>query len=220
MFCVVYWFLKWKETDKGWIGEKKPFHARSKPRQMAESGHMKLPIVKIGNPILRQKIRKVPSALLDKKAFRDFLRNMVATMRGAHGVGLAANQVGKDSRVFVMECRGNRRYPRVTSVPLQAYLNVRIVRRSKAVEKGWEGCLSIPDFRAIVPRAKQVTFEALTPEGKKVRRTVKDFEARIVQHEVDHLNGHFYIDRMDKKTWMHLEEFNRRFKSKVRDNKK
>jgi peptide deformylase len=182
---------------------------------------MILPIVKIGNEVLRRKIKNVPSASLNSRAFRSFLKNMVGTMHQAQGVGLAANQVGKALRVFVMECRGNRRYPRVESFPLQVYVNVRIIRRSRTVVNDWEGCLSIPGFRGMVPRARQVTFEALTPEGKKVRRTVKGFEARVVQHEVDHLNGHFYIDRMkDKTTWMHLEEFNRRFKSKVRDNKK
>lgn len=182
---------------------------------------MLLPIVKIGNEVLRRKIKNVPRRRLTTKAFKRFLKDMVVTMRGAQGVGLAANQVGENARVFVMECRGNRRYPRGGSVPLQAYLNVRIIRLSKTVVRDWEGCLSIPGFRGMVPRAKQVTFEALTPDGKKVRRTVKGFEARIVQHEVDHLNGHFYIDRMrDKKTWMHLEEFNKRFKAKIKDNKR
>lgn len=143
---------------------------------------------------------------------------MVKTMRRARGVGLAANQVGDARRAFVMECHGNKRYPRVASVPLQAYLNARIVRYSKSTELGWEGCLSIPGYRGLVRRAKQVTFEAVTPEGQRVRRTVKGFEARIVQHEVDHLNGFFYMDRMkDLKTWTSIEAFNRRFRSRIKD---
>ena len=117
-----------------------------------------------------------------------------------------------------MECRGNKRYPRVASVPLQAYLNARIVRYSKSKELGWEGCLSIPGYRGLTPRSKQVTFEAVTPEGKRVRRTVKGFEARIVQHEVDHLNGSFYMDRMKGlKDWMSIEEFNKHFQAKIRE---
>jgi len=182
---------------------------------------MKLPIVKIGNPVLRKKIKDIHPALLRLKAFEKFLKDMVTTMRGAQGVGLAANQVGEDLRCFVMECRGNKRYPKVKSVPLQAYLNVRIVKRSKQRVPGWEGCLSIPGYRGLVPRSKSVTFTALTPDGRKLRRTVRDFEARIVQHEVDHLDGHFYIDRIkDKKTWMHLEEFNERTGARVKDGKK
>ncbi len=119
-----------------------------------------------------------------------------------------------------MECDSNKRYPKVNSVLLQTYLNARIVKYSKRMENGWEGCLSIPGFRGVVPRSEWVTFEAVTPEGKKIRKTVHGFEARIVQHEIDHLNGLFYVDRMsDLKTWTHLDEFNRRFKSNVKDKK-
>ncbi len=180
-----------------------------------------LPIVKIGNPLLRQKAGSIPPSRAGNKAFLlPLLRQMTATLRAARGVGLAANQVGRKENLLVMECRGNARYPRVHSFPLQAYLNVRILHYSKAVEKGWEGCLSIPGFRGLVPRSRQVTFEALTPGGLKVRRTLRGFEARVIQHEVDHLNGRFYIDRIKGwKTWMHLEEFNKRLKVKVRDTK-
>jgi peptide deformylase len=119
-----------------------------------------------------------------------------------------------------MECRSNKRYPRRPNFPLQAYLNPRIVGYSKAKLWDWEGCLSIPGFRGKVPRSKQVTLTALTPDGRKIRKTVKGFEARVVQHEVDHLNGLFYIDRMrDFSTWTHLEEFNKRFKYHVSDKK-
>ena len=186
-----------------------------------ESSFMKIPtIVKIGNPVLRRKISNVSLYQLKNKKFQAFLKQMALTMRKAQGVGLAANQIGQNRRVFVMECHGNKRYPKVASFPLQAYVNARIVKYSKSVVKGWEGCLSIPGFRGIVPRSRWVTFEATTPGGLRIRRTVRGFEARVVQHEVDHLNGFFYIDRMrDWKSWMHLEEFNRRFKARVQDRK-
>ena len=181
---------------------------------------MALGLVKIGNPILRKKTASLPLKRLGSAKFQSFLQQMVKTMRQAQGVGLAANQVGEGCRAFVMECKGNKRYPRVKSFPLQAYLNVRIVKYSAAKESGWEGCLSIPGYRGLVPRSRQITFEALTPEGRRVRKTVRGFEARVVQHEVDHLNGFFYIDRIkDRKSWMHLEEFNRRLQTKVRDRK-
>jgi peptide deformylase len=179
---------------------------------------MKSKIVSIGHPLLRQKTKPLSSGELHKTSLKAFLWKMVRTMRRAHGVGLAANQIASAKRAFVMECRGNKRYPRVASVPLQAYLNARIVKYSKATEMGWEGCLSIPGFRGMVPRAKSVTFTAVTADGRKVRRTVKGFEARIVQHEVDHLNGFFYVDRMkDLKTWTSVEAFNKRFRSKIKD---
>lgn len=192
-----------------------------KQSRKQKSPFITLPIVKIGNPLLRQKARPLaPRRARDETFLLPLLRQMTATMRAAQGVGLAANQVGRKESLLVMECRGNRRYPRVPSFPLQAYLNIRILHYSKAVEKGWEGCLSIPGFRGLVPRSRQVTFEALVPGGHKVRRTVRGFEARVIQHEADHLNGRFYIDRMkDWNSWMHLEEFNRRSKVKVRDTK-
>ncbi len=145
---------------------------------------------------------------------------MTVTMRLAQGVGIAANQVGVGSKIFVMECRGNRRYPQVGSFPLQAYLNPKIIRYSKAKISGWEGCLSIPGFRGKVSRSRQVTLEALTADGRRIRKIFHGFEARVVQHEVDHLNGFFYIDRMDHfKSWTHLEEFNKKFKYAVKDKK-
>ncbi|HJT25471.1 MAG TPA: peptide deformylase [bacterium] len=181
---------------------------------------MKQPIVKIGHPVLRRKISNIPLREMRKKTFLAFLNQMALTMRRAQGVGLAANQVGENRRAFVMECHGNKRYPRVASFPLQAYVNARIVEYSKSKVNGWEGCLSIPGFRGLVPRSTWVTFEAQTPGGLKIRKTVRGFEARVVQHEIDHLNGFFYIDRMkDWKSWMHLEQFNRHFKARVRDRK-
>lgn len=181
---------------------------------------MEYNIVKMGNSVLRKKTYSVTEKHLVSKKFQLFLKQMVPQMRKAGGVGLAANQLGFNINSFVMECRGNKRYPKVKSFPLQTYINARIIKYSRLKEKGWEGCLSIPGFRGMVPRSKWVTFEAQTPDGQKVRKTVHGFEARVIQHEVDHLNGFFYINRMkDLKTWIHLEEFNKQFKSEIRDNK-
>jgi peptide deformylase len=181
---------------------------------------MEYKIVKIGNPVLRKKTKTVTEKQLVSKKFQSFLKQMVPQMRKAKGVGLAANQVGFQDRALVMECNGNKRYPRVGSFPLQTYVNAQIVKYSKAQEMGWEGCLSIPGFRGVVPRSKWVTFEAQKPDGQKVRKTVHGFEARVIQHEVDHLNGFFYMDRMNGlKTWMHLEEFNKHFGSGIKDGK-
>lgn len=181
---------------------------------------MKYPIVKIGTPVLRKKTRQVPRTRLKTAACRTFLKDMVTAMRRANGVGLAANQLGFDRRALVMECAGNKRYPRVGSFPLQTYLNARIVSYSKQKEWGWEGCLSIPGYRGLVPRSKRVIFEATLPDGRQVRRTLKGFEARVLQHEVDHLDGCFYVDRMpDLRRWVHLDEFNRHFGRQIRDGK-
>lgn len=139
-------------------------------------------------------------------------------MHQAEGVGLAANQVGERLQVIVLECESNARYPEKGGIPLQIYLNPRIVKYSREKEEDWEGCLSIPGYRGLVPRAKEVTFEAWNEKEEKVRRSVHGFLARIIQHEVDHLNGFFYVDRMpDLKKWLHLDEFNRILKAAVKD---
>lgn len=182
---------------------------------------MEIPITKIGNPVLRRRIRPVPVPRFRRMDLRLFYKNMRAVMLGAQGVGLAANQIGAGLRVFVMENKGSKRYPRRDPFPFQVYINPRIVEYSKTKVSDWEGCLSIPGFRGKVPRSDRVVLEALTPEGRKLRKTFRGFEARVVQHEVDHLNGFFYIDRIkDRSTWMHLEEFNRRLGIQVRDKRK
>ncbi len=165
-------------------------------------------IVKIGRPVLRKRSRDVSPREAVSAKVKTFAAIMAVTMRQAQGVGLAANQVGDGRRILVMECRGNKRYPGQPHFPLQVYLNARIVKYSKKTQEDWEGCLSIPGYRGLVPRSYSVTFEALTLGGNKVRKTLKGFEARVLQHEVDHLNGNFYIDRMPHlRNFVHLEEF-------------
>jgi len=178
-------------------------------------------LVKIGHLILRAKTRDLTIREAVSPRVKNFTARMVKTMRHAQGVGLAANQVGDPRRILVMECRGNSRYPNRPSFPLQTYFNARIVGRSKKTIHDWEGCLSIPGYRGRVPRAQSVTFEALTLEGKKVRRTVRGFEARVLQHEVDHLDGKFYVDRMKRSGDLyHLEEFEKELGIKVPREKK
>jgi peptide deformylase len=167
----------------------------------------KLPIVKIGTPVLRQRCRALPLAVLKDARFIRFLNGMVVTMHEAHGVGLAANQVGRPVRAMVLECRSNRRYPEAEDFPLEIFINLRILRYSRAKVTDWEGCLSIPGYRGKVARSKAVTFEAWTLDGRRIRKTVSGFHARVIQHEADHLNGFFYMDRMKNlKSWRCIGE--------------
>lgn len=167
-----------------------------------------LPIVKIGHAVLREKCKDIPHAEFHSKAFQKLVKDMVETMHKNEGVGLAANQIGRNTRLIVLECRSSKRYPDVDDFPLEVFFNPKITHYSKEKVKGWEGCLSIPAYRGVTPRAKSVTFEAWTPEGKRIEKTVHDFHARVIQHEIDHINGMFYMDRMeDLHHWMHLDEF-------------
>jgi len=178
----------------------------------------KFEIVKIGNPVLRKKASVIARDILKDRSFKKLLKEMVSTMHRMQGVGLAANQVGLGIQLIVLECEANPRYPQAKGFPLEIWINPRIVEYSKEKEEGWEGCLSIPGYRGVVPRSKRVTFEAITPEGKKAYKTVEGFHARVIQHEVDHINGYFYIDRMmDFRSWMHLDEFNQRLQTHVKN---
>ena len=163
------------------------------------------PITLIGEPVLRRILKNATAKERSSALVRDLIPDMIRTMHAADGVGLAANQVGVNLKVIVLECRVNRRYPDAPGVPLQVYINPRIVKRSSRTAWDWEGCLSIPGYRGRVPRAATIEFEALTPDGQRVRRQASGFEARILQHEIDHINGMFYVDRLPShKEWLHV----------------
>ena len=179
---------------------------------------MHLPIVKIGHPVLRHTADSLSAEQIREKVFQSFLDDMVETMRTAEGVGLAANQVGAAFSAFVLECKLNDRYPDKQDISLEFYMNIRIVEFSQKKVEDWEGCLSIPGYRGIVPRSEEVVIEALDRHGKKGVKTLSGFHARIIQHEADHLNGLFYMDRMpDLKSWMHLDAFNYQFDRRIRE---
>jgi len=143
---------------------------------------------------------------------------MIGTMRRFRGIGLAANQMGARKRVFVMGCHENSRYPNQNGFQLQVYINPRIVKRSKKISSDWEGCLSIPGYRGKVSRAETVVLEAMDADGQRIIKPAKGFEARVIQHELDHLDGFLYLDRMmGLRSLTHVDEFNRLFHAGVRD---
>lgn len=170
-----------------------------------------LKIARMGHPVLRQAAAAVDPATVTTPDFQRLLDDMVETMRDADGVGLAAPQVHRSVRAIVAEVRaGNPRYPDAEGLPLTVLVNPRIVGASQEVEQGWEGCLSIPDLRGVVPRAASVEVHALDRAGQPVIVEAEGFFARILQHEIDHLDGVLFLDRMtDLKTLTFLKEFER-----------
>ncbi len=183
-----------------------------------------LPIVKIGHAVLREKCKDIPAGVWGQSPrgltpeLQKLIKDMVETMHKNEGVGLAANQIGKNIRLIVLECKSSKRYPSTDDFPLEVFINPKITHYSKEKVKGWEGCLSIPGYRGVTPRAKSVTFEAFTPDGKKIEKTVHDFHACVIQHEIDHIDGFFYMDRMeDLNHWMHLETFNEMIEKHIKE---
>jgi peptide deformylase len=153
-------------------------------------------IVKMGNPVLAA--RAAPVMPGDISDLVTLLPDMAETMRAAGGVGLAAPQIGEGLRVIVFEVPEARASNRDGDEPLalQALINPEIEPMGPETELGWEGCLSIPGLRGEVPRHARIRYSGLDGEGTRVEREASGFHARVVQHEVDHLDGILYLERM------------------------
>ncbi|MFH2063242.1 MAG: peptide deformylase [bacterium] len=143
-------------------------------------------IVTVGDPVLRTRAQEVDPAELRTESFRQLVSDMVETMRLAPGVGLAAPQVGISKRVFVAD----------TPDGAIALVNPRFTRMSRKTVGYEEGCLSVPGQYDTVRRSREVDVEALTASGEPIRFTAKGFFARVMQHEMDHLDGILFLDRI------------------------
>jgi peptide deformylase len=159
--------------------------------------------------LLRQIAEAVPVSEIQSAVFQTFIDDMIDTMRESDGVGLAAPQVYAGQRVAIVEVKGpHPRYPNQPEVPLSVLINPQVVSHSEELEEDWEGCLSIPDLRGRVPRWKSVQIRALDRTGKTIEIVANDFFARVIQHELDHLDGVIFLERMnDLKSLTHLREF-------------
>ena len=169
-----------------------------------------LKIARLGNPVLRQKSKPVDlDALKDPGGeIQKFIEDMIETMHVEGGVGLAAPQVSRSLQIVVLECVDNSRYPGKALIPLTVLINPRLTDHSEETVMGWESCLSLIDFRGWVPRSKEVTLEAYDRQGKKIVRRAKGFLAVVLQHEIDHLNGIVFLDRMkDFSRLAYMEEY-------------
>lgn len=169
-----------------------------------------LKVARLGHPVLRQKSKDVSKDWWRAPESKQFIQDLVETMREYQGVGLAAPQVHRAIRVAVVEPTPNDRYPDAPQSALHVLINPKILVRGKEEESDWEGCLSVPDLRGRVPRAALIEVSAMDESGKE--RTIKadGFLARALQHELDHLDGKVYLDRMpDLSTLAYLEEYSR-----------
>jgi peptide deformylase len=155
-----------------------------------------LKVARLGNPILRQIADRVPPEGIRAPALQRFIDDLIETMVEYDGAGLAAPQVHVSQQIVVFQVEGNPRYPDAESIPLTVLINPKITPLSPDMQEDWEGCLSLPDLRGKVPRHTHVRVQAYDRHGKKLNFTAKDFHARVVQHECDHLIGKVFLDRM------------------------
>lgn len=154
-----------------------------------------LQIAQLGNPILRQQVQNIENVRDER--IQKLIDNLISTVAQANGVGIAAPQVAQSYRLFIVASRPNPRYPNAPEMEPTAILNPRVISHSDEVVKGWEGCLSIPGIRGLVPRYRAIEVEYTSQNGKLQRREFTDFVARIFQHENDHLDGIVFLDRLE-----------------------
>lgn len=154
-----------------------------------------LEIAKLGNPILRQVARPVSD--VTDATFQALIDSLIETAISANGVGIAAPQVSQSYRLFIVASRPNPRYPDAPLMEPTATINPKIVSHSDEIVKGWEGCLSVPGIRGLVPRYRAIAVEYSDRHGNLQRQELTDFVARIFQHELDHLNGIVFLDRVE-----------------------
>ncbi|MFP4121966.1 MAG: peptide deformylase [Coleofasciculus sp.] len=154
-----------------------------------------LEIAQLGNPVLRQLARPIDN--VQDESIQQLIEDLKAQAVAANGVGIAAPQVSQSCRLFIVASRPNPRYPNAPTMEPTAMINPQIVAHSDEVVKGWEGCLSIPGIRGLVPRYQAIEIEYTNQQGKPQRQQLTDFVARIVQHEYDHLNGIVFVDRVE-----------------------
>jgi peptide deformylase len=181
-----------------------------------------LKIATIGHPILRERAREVSARELADVSTQQLIDDIVTTMRDASGAGLAANQVHVPLRICAIEVTSNPRYPYMPSVPLTILVNPVIEPSTSETFLNFEGCLSVPNLRGEVPRFTQARVRALDRQGAALDFGVAGLTAGTFQHELDHLEGVLFVDRVvDTRslcTWAEFERFRRdEFARRARD---
>jgi peptide deformylase len=165
-----------------------------------------LKVAKMGHPVLREKARALDKSELKNATVQHFIDSMIDTMHEYSGVGLAAPQVHESIRLFVAMLDADG----IGEGEAAVLINPEILVKDDQTVEGWEGCLSIPDIRGRVPRAQHIVVSALDRHGKRFELELKDFAARVAQHENDHLDGVLFFDRMKSlESLTYLEEFSR-----------
>jgi peptide deformylase len=151
-------------------------------------------VLRMGHPMLRERARPVEQ--FGTSELRELVEDMKETMAAKSGAGLAAPQIGVGQRVVIFGVEATPRYPDAEPVPFTVLVNPKLVILTREIEEDWEGCLSVPGMRGVVPRYTKLRYSGFDIEGNPFEREAGGFHARVVQHEVDHLDGILYPQRM------------------------
>lgn len=162
-------------------------------------------ILRMGNPVLLQQAKAI-TAFNSPELFK-LIEDMQDTMQAESGAGLAAPQIGESVRLVIFGVDQNPRYPDAEAVPQTILINPTITALDETMEDGWEGCLSLPGLRGVVPRYQRIRYSGFDAQGNSIEVEASGFHARVVQHECDHLEGILYPQRMkDLRQFAYNEE--------------
>ena len=169
------------------------------------------PIAQLGNPVLRQIAEPIYD--IDADWVQGLIDDLLLMLQQSNGVGIAAPQVSESHRLFIVASHPNPRYPTAPQMVPTPMINPQIIARSDRMVEDWEGCLSIPGLRGLVPRHDEVTVTYLDRHSQRQTQTLTGFVARIFQHELDHLNGTVFLDHVvSSMDLMTDQEYLKRFK--------
>jgi len=167
-----------------------------------------LKIARMGNPVLKVKGKELTVEEIKSPKIQKLIDDMIDTLHEYGGVGLAAPQVHESIQLMIIELPQSEAGEGLPPIPLTVFINPKYTYVSDETDEEWEGCLSVPDLRGMVTRSKHIKVKALDRKGKEFEMEAKDFRARVIQHEGDHLIGKLYVERMDNlKTLSFIEEY-------------
>ena len=175
-------------------------------------------IAQIGHPILRNKTKDIPINEIKSENTKKIIEKMIKTMRKHNGAGLAANQIYEPIRICIIEVLDNPRYKHLNTIPLKVLINPQvIIKKDTATFNSYEGCLSVPNLRGKVKRYNTINVTYYTMDAKKITEDIKGLESIVYQHEIDHLDGYLFTDKVeDNSTLVTYENYQKYYEEEYK----
>ena len=175
-------------------------------------------IAQIGHPILRNKTKDIPINEIKSENTKKIIEKMIKTMRKHNGAGLAANQIYEPIRICIIEVLDNPRYKHLNTIPLKVLINPKvIIKKDTATFNSYEGCLSVPNLRGKVRRYNSINVTYYTMDAKKITENIKGLESIVYQHEIDHLDGYLFTDKVeDNSTLVTYENYQKYYEEEYK----
>ena len=175
-------------------------------------------IAQIGHPILRNKTKDIPINEIKSENTQKIIEKMIKTMRKYNGAGLAANQIYEPIRICIIEILDNPRYKYLNTIPLKVLINPKIIiKKDTATFNSYEGCLSVPNLRGKVKRYNTINITYYTMDAKKISEDIKGLESIVYQHEIDHLDGYLFTDKVeDNSTLVTYENYQKYYEEEYK----